>query len=129
MSIKAKLAAAVIAGKGLKFDAAETRALSEAVQAIAAMREDYAAVKDGLRIIADAIHGTLTDEELVEHAYRVTNEAGRQALHGGIDPALASAADELQDLIKDLAEHDSIVTRVQLRRLDRSLFGLDVPYV
>jgi hypothetical protein len=135
MSLLDKLASTVAAGKGLTLTAADVRILHEAVEQMAvlrtyvlALRQDRAGIKDGLRIIASAIHSTLTDEEIVEHAYNVTGEALRQALHDGVDPALASTAEELQDLIDDLAEHDNTVTRVRLRRLDKTLFGLGVPY-
>jgi hypothetical protein len=116
--ISAKLAAAVIAGKGLKLSPEETRTLSEVVQMMAGLREELAElraglprIKDGLRTIAWHIHNEIPDGEILARALDSYTVSGPKA----------AALETLAELLEQIRAHDNAVARLELRDLDWEL--------
>jgi hypothetical protein len=125
MLISEKLAAAVATGKGVKFDAEQTRLLHETVElmsavqadmaglrtAVAELRRDRAKIKDGLRRIAVYLHNDIPDSDILARAidsYTVTGPKG-------------ALLETLADLLTEIREHDNAVARLELRDLDFEL--------
>jgi hypothetical protein len=124
MSIREKIAAAVIAGKGLKLDAEETGTLSEVVQMMAALRTDvlalrqgWAEISDKLAVIARCIHNELSDHDILARMHEATE---RPWLSGMTEHALK----EIGKLLEEIRTSDNAVARLELRDFDWGL-GFD----